>query len=72
MFLQSLLGHFVLVEDQLRNPLALHDAIVCTLVVLGADELRYDGLEFVAVRLQRSVADVHLVRGEAEGKGVVS
>lgn len=63
--LESPLGHFA-AEHQLRHPVALHDAVVGALIVLRLDELGDNGLELLAVRLQRPVSDVHLVGGEAD------
>lgn len=66
MLLETLLGGLALVQHQLRHPVASHDAIVSALVVLSLDELGHDGFELFAVRLQRTISDVHFVRGKAD------
>lgn len=66
MFLQALLGHLALVQHQLGHPVTLQDPIVSAQIILGPDELGDDGFELFAVRLGRSIPDVHLVRGEAD------
>lgn len=51
MLLQSLLGEFTLVLHGPRYPFALHDALVCLVVVLRSNEFRSYPLELVVLHL---------------------